>query len=149
MIKTIINIDMDKKFSLHKKKSLQRPLFLTPVMAGFPSPADDFVEKNLDLNEFLIKNKAATFFVRVRGDSMKEANILSGDILIVDRSLEPKDKKIIIAKLFEEFTVKRLRIKNDKLFLEPQNPKFQLIEIKEDMDFEVFGVVTYIIHQAK
>lgn len=131
-----------------KKKPLQ-PLFLTPVMAGFPSPADDFVEKNLDLNEFLIKNKAATFFVRVKGDSMKEANISNGDILIVDRSIEPKDKKIIIAKLFEEFTVKRLRIINDKLFLESQNPKFQLIEIKEDMDFEIFGVVTYIIHQAK
>ena len=142
-------MDNNVNVNLNKKKSLQIPLFLTPVMAGFPSPADDFIDKTLDLNEFLIKNKAATFFVRVMGDSMIDANISSGDILVVDRSLEPKDKTIIIAKIFEEFNVKRLRIKNNNLFLEPQNPKYPQIAIKKEMDFEIFGVVTYIIHKAK
>lgn len=143
---------MSKKISLHlcdKKNSLEQPLFLSPIRAGFPSPADDFVEKKLDLNEFLIKNPPSTFFVKVEGDSMIEANIFSGDILIVDRSLDASDKKIVIASLMGEFTVKRIRILNNEIFLEAENPKYPSIKVTKEMDFEIFGVVTYIIHKAK
>ena len=97
----------------------KRPLFLVPVTAGFPSPADDYLEGALDLNEYLVKHKAATFFWRVTGDSMTGVGIHSGDLLIVDRSLEPKDGNVIIAVLDGELTVKRIEIHDGKLFLVP------------------------------
>ena len=92
------------------------PLFLSKVRAGFPSPADDYLDKKLDLNEHLIKHPTATFFVKVKGDSMIKAGIHSGDILVVDRSLEAKDKRIVIAVVNGEFTVKRVRKIKDKLY---------------------------------
>lgn len=143
---------MNKKISLHSfenKTSIKQPLFLTSIPAGFPSPADDFVDKKLDLNEFLIKNPPATFFVKVLGDSMIDANIHSGDILVVDRSLDAADKKIVIASFNGEFTVKRLKFAGKEFFLESENPKYPTIKITSEMDFEIFGVVTYIIHKAK
>ncbi len=124
------------------------PLFLTPVKAGFPSPAEDFVEGKLDLNEHLIRHPAATFFVRVNGDSMKGAGICPGDILIVDRSLEAESGRIIIAVINGEFTVKRLARKNQDIYLEAEHPNYPPIHIEKDWDFQVWGVVTYIIHQA-
>ena len=124
------------------------PLFLATVKAGFPSPADDFMEKKLDLNEHLIRHPAATFFVRVDGDSMKGAGISRGDILIVDRALEAHDGRIIIAVINSEFTVKRIRKKGEELFLEPENPNYPAIRIDPEADFQVWGVVTFIIHQA-
>jgi len=140
---------MDKKNNqICKQKSLKLPLFLTPVQAGFPSPADDYVENSLDLNNFLIKNPPATFFVKAVGDSMKDAQISEGDILVVDRSIEPKDKKIIIANFLAEFSVKRLRIINNEIYLYSENPKYSPIKITDKMDFEIFGVVTYVIHKA-
>ncbi|MFA6119028.1 MAG: translesion error-prone DNA polymerase V autoproteolytic subunit [Parachlamydiales bacterium] len=143
---------INKKISLHnavKNKSLQLPLFLTPVTAGFASPADDYLEKQLDLNEFLIKNPPATFFVKVEGDSMKDALIFDGDILIVDRSIEAVNDKIVIASLFGEFTVKRLKIIGKDIFLKAENQEYKAIKITDAMNFEIFGVVTYIIHKAK
>ncbi len=124
------------------------PLFMAKISAGFPSPADDYVDKKIDLNEHLIKHPAATFFIRVVGDSMINAGIHSGDILIVDRAIEPADNKIIIAVLDGELTVKRIRKKKDKLFLAPENPAFEPLEVTPAMNFEVWGVVTYVIHQA-
>lgn len=124
------------------------PLFLSSVKAGFPSPADDFMEKKLDLNEHLIRHPAATFFVRVDGDSMQGAGIQRGDILIVDRSLEVQDGRIVIAVINGEFTVKRIRMKEGELLLEPENPRYASIRIGPDSDFQVWGVVTYVIHQA-
>jgi len=124
------------------------PLFLAPVKAGFPSPADDFMEQRLDLNEHLIQHPAATFFVRVDGESMKGAGIHRGDILIVDRSLEPTNGRIVIAIINGEFTVKRLRFENDQILLEAEHPHFTPIRIQSDWDFQVWGVVTYIIHKA-
>jgi DNA polymerase V len=126
------------------KKDL--PLFLSQVRAGFPSPAEDFLDKRLDLNEFLIKHPASTFFVKVKGDSMIKAGIYSGDMLIVDRSLEPKDKRIIIAVVNGEFTVKRVRKTREKLFLVSENDDYKPIEINESMDFEIWGVVVHVIH---
>lgn len=130
-------------------KNLKLSFFLSPVQAGFPSPADDYVEESLDLNELLITHPAATFFVRVEGESMRESNIFPGDILIVDRSLTPKNKKIIVAILDGEFTLKRLSLEGGKVTLLPENPAFPPIPITEEMDFEIWGVVSYVIHPAR
>jgi DNA polymerase V len=124
----------------------RRPLVGAWISAGFPSPADDFIDRKLDLNELLIQHPSATFFVRVAGSSMSGAGIQSGDILVVDRSLEPTDNKIIIAILNGELTVKRIRRRNARLFLLPENPAFQPIEITPDVQFEVWGIVTSVIH---
>lgn len=124
------------------------PLFLTPIRAGFPSPADDYLDKKLDLNEHLIKHPASTFFVKVKGDSMIKAGINSGDILVVDRSLEPKDKKIVVAILNGDFTVKRVQKMKNKLYLVSENDDYQPIEIKDEADFEIWGVVAHVIHSV-
>lgn len=126
------------------------PLATSTISAGFPSPADDFVEDNIDLNEFLIKHPAATFFVRVTGNSMVNANIHSGDLLIVDRAVEPYNNAIVIAILDGEFTVKRIKKSPDSkdVYLHPENGLFQPVKITEAMDFEVWGVVIYVIHPA-
>lgn len=127
---------------------LSLPLFASTVSAGFPSPADDYIETALDLNEFLIKRPAATFFVRVSGHSMIGAGINPGDILIVDRSLTPKNNSIVIAVLNGELTVKRILLDVHKIKLMPENPDFPTIEIQEGMDFTVWGVVTTVIHSV-
>jgi DNA polymerase V len=125
---------------------ISRPLFMVPVSAGFPSPAEDYIEGSLDLNKHLIKHPAATFFVKVTGDSMINAGIHPGDILIVDRSLEPCHNKVVIAVLNGELTVKRLKIKNSCICLEPENINYSSIEIVKETDFEIWGVVTNVIH---
>lgn len=127
---------------------MKLPLFEVPVKAGFPSPADDYLEQNLDLNEHLISHPAATFFVRVDGDSMTGAGIHKEDILIVDRSLEPTNGKIVIAVINGEFTVKRIRITPGKVFLDPENPNYKTMEINPNSDFRVWGVVTFCIHKC-
>ena len=125
----------------------EQPLFEAKVPAGFPSPAADYEEDRLDLNRYLIKNPAATFFVRVTGDSMEGAGIHHGDLLVVDRSIEPRDKNIVIAVINGELTVKRIRLKGRKITLEPENKKYAVQEIAENAEFEVWGVVTSVIHQ--
>jgi len=124
----------------------KRPLFMVPVAAGFPSPAEDYIEGRLDLNRHLIKHPAATFFVRVTGDSMINAGIHAGDILIVDRAIEPVDKKVVIAVIDGELTVKRIRIVKGSISLIPENDQYQPIQIKENMEFQIWGVVTSVIH---
>jgi DNA polymerase V len=126
--------------------ALQRPLFITPVPAGFPSPADDYIEGRLDLNKHLIKHPAATFFVRVTGESMIDAGIHPGDILIVDRALEPVDKKVVIAVVDGDLTVKRIRMKNGRVWLEPENPDYEPLAPAEGTAVEIWGVVTNVIH---
>ena len=123
-----------------------QPLFVANVPAGFPSPADDYKEEKLDLNKYLIKNPAATYFVRVTGDSMIGAGIHSGDLLVVDRSIEPTDKKVVIANIDGELTVKRIRIRKNKITIEPENSGFPTQEITPGTEFEVWGVVTNVIH---
>lgn len=122
------------------------PLYGTNVAAGFPSPADDHLDRMLDLNELLITNPAATFYVRVSGTSMVDAGIQPGDILLVDRSLTPKHNSIVIAALNGELTVKRLSIGSEGIALMPENPTYTPIPIREEMDFFVWGVVKNIIH---
>ena len=126
--------------------ALDLPLFLSGVSAGFPSPADDYLDRKLDLNEYLIKNPAATFFMRVAGDSMTGAGINDNDILVVDRSLEPSSNDIVIAVINGELTVKRLVKKQESWQLIAENPAFPPLEINDETPLEIWGVVTYAIH---
>lgn len=119
--------------------------FLSSVPAGFPSPANDFIENKLDLNEHLVDHPAATFFVRVKGESMINDGIFDGDLLIVDRSLEATNNSVIIALLDGEFTLKRIKKEGSTLWLKPSNPKFKPTRITEEMAFEVWGVVKHVI----
>lgn len=121
------------------------PLYTTSVQAGFPSPADDFVEKHLDLNEHLVKRPEATFFVRVRGESMLGAGIYDGDILVVDRSCSISPRNIIIAALDGELTVKRLLKEDGKIILSPENPLYEPITVTPESDFLVWGRVKHAI----
>ena len=124
------------------------PLYTSSVQAGFPSPADDYLEEKLDLNKYLIKHPSATFFVKVTGDSMIKAGIHSGDILIVDRSIEPKNNKIVIAAIDGELTVKRLSYKPDGNYLQPENDNYSPIKIDEHNDLTIWGVVTNVLHSV-
>ncbi len=124
------------------------PFFEADIPAGFPSPAEDYIEQQLDLHQHLVKHPAATFFVKVSGDSMQGAGIFSGDLLIVDRSLPPLNGKIVVAILNGEFTVKRLRIHGKKIWLLAENPTYPPISVGEENEFQVWGVVTYVIHQC-
>jgi len=123
------------------------PLLLAGVQAGFPSPADDFIDKRLDLNEHLIHHPAATFFVRAVGDSMLGAGIHDGDLLVVDRAIEPCAGKVVMAALGGELTVKRLERKGERLFLAPANPDYPSFDVTAREDFEIWGVVIHVIHK--
>ncbi len=121
------------------------PLYQSKVQAGFPSPADDYIERSLDLNEYLIKHPAATFMVRATGDSMTGAGIHSGNILVVDRSIEARHGKIVIAAVDGELTVKRLYKKEGVIKLQAENPSYADIPISDDNDTLIWGVVTNCI----
>ncbi len=134
-------------YSAETTTELKIPLFESGVSAGFPSPADDYMDLPIDLNEFLIKHPAATFYVRVKGNSMEGAGIRNGDLLIVDRAEEPRNKSIVLGIIDGEFTVKRIKKKGSDLYLMPDNPEFKPIKINDNMDFQVWGVVTYVVHK--
>lgn len=125
------------------------PLFASRVPAGAPAPADDLREADIDLNTHLVRHPAATFMVTVKGDSMRDAAILDGDLLLVDRSLEARNGRIVVAVLNGELTVKRLEIGNDRVRLMPENPDFSPIEVPEDASFFIWGVVTRVIHNVE
>lgn len=129
------------------KKIKVPSLYVSRIAAGFPSPADDFIDKELDLNDYLIHHPAATFFIRVEGDSMIGAGIHSGDMLIVDRSMEAQNHCIIVAVINGEMTVKRLCRYRKKMVLQPENDQYPSLEITPEMGFLVWGVVTYVIHK--
>lgn len=124
--------------------SISIPLFLESVQAGFPSPAQDYIEKSLDLNELCIKHPAATFFVRAGGLSMTGIGIYPGDILVVDRSITAEHGHIVIACISGEMTVKELCTKPHYQLI-PHNPDYQPIEIQEGIELDIFGVVTNVI----
>lgn len=124
------------------------PLYSNNVSAGFPSPAQDYIEQSLDLNELCIQHPTATFFVRVSGDSMKNAGIYAGDVLIVDRALQAQHGDIVVAALNHEFTVKELWTK-PCLQLHPHNPAYPIITPCAADEFEIFGVVTNVIRKMK
>ena len=121
------------------------PLFVTPIQAGFPSPADDYLDQPLDFNELLIAHPAATFAVRIAGDSMEGIGLYAGDIAVVDRSVTASDGKIILGILDGQFTIKRYRHRGGQFWLEAANPAYKNIAISEDSAFEVWGVVRHTI----
>lgn len=123
------------------------PLFAHSVHAGFPSPADDYVAESLDLNEYLIAHKEATYFLRATGQSMLGAGIHDGDLLVVDRSLIPRHRAVVIAVVDGEFTVKRLYKRAGRIGLLAENPDYPAIEFADGQELEIWGVVTSVIHR--
>jgi DNA polymerase V len=122
--------------------------FFGEVSAGVPSAAYDDAQQPLDLHQLLVPHPAATFFIRVEGNSMRDAQIQSGDLLIVDRSLTPQDGRVVVALIQGEFTVKRLKKIKDRLYLEPANKRYRAIDVTDMEDFQIWGVVTYVIHRT-
>ncbi|MDX2253894.1 MAG: translesion error-prone DNA polymerase V autoproteolytic subunit [Pseudanabaenaceae cyanobacterium bins.39] len=137
---------VESVFRPHEQTKHRIPLFLNPVAAGFPTPTDDYLEGQIDLNRHLVKHPESTFLVRVVGESMKDAGIHPRDLLVVDQAIEPTDGKIVIAVVDGELTVKRLRKHLSKLWLMPENTDYQPIEISENTELHIWGVVTNVIH---
>ena len=128
---------------------LELPLAAGAISAGFPSPAEEYIELAIDLNKELIKHPAATFYARVKGSSMIDAGIADGDLLIIDKALEPKDGDIAVCFIDGEFTLKRLALKEDGIYLMPANAEFKPIRITEENDFLVWGMLAYIVHKPR
>lgn len=135
-------------FQPEQNSDIRIPLAGGSVSAGFPSPALDFMETSIDLNKALSENPLATFYIRVEGNSMVNAGIDDKDVLVVDRSIEARDQKIAICFIDGEFTVKRISLKEDGLWLMPENPKYSPIKITDDTQFMVWGIVTYVIKKV-
>ena len=135
-------------FHPEQDSDIRIPLAAGSVSAGFPSPALDFMEKSIDLNKALSENPLATFYIKVDGNSMINAGINDKDVLVVDRSIEARDQKIAICFIDGEFTVKRISLKEDGLWLMPENPDYSPIKITDDTQFMVWGIVTYVIKKV-
>ncbi len=148
MWKRRADIHVIRPLQLKRNLRIKVPLILCRVPAGFPSPADDYVERTIDLNEWLIGNELATFIVRAEGDSMT-GEIHSGDRLIVDRSLEARHKDVVVACLDGEMIVKRLLVRDSRYYLQPENSSYPLIEITEERELIIWGVVTHSIHSMR
>ena len=119
-----------------------------PIHAGFPSPADDWQEKRLDVNDFVVPHPVSTYFMRVEGDSMHGACIDDQDIIVVDRAITATHNQIVVARLGKDFTLKRRQVINGrKIFLKAENPAYQAIEVSSRTDFEIWGCVTHVIHR--
>ena len=138
--KKIINF-----FTPKKENGMGQWLAEERISAGFPSPADDFKETRISLDKELVKNKEATFYARVSGDSMIEAGLDDGDLLIIDRSLNPENGKIAICLIDGDFTVKRIKKEKNKFYLMPENKKYKAIELKEENELIIWGIVEYVI----
>ena len=121
------------------------PLAESSVRAGFPSPADDHLEERLDLTRLVVTHPDATFYARVEGDSMKDECVEDGDLLVVDKSLDPQDGNLVVSYIDGEFTLKRIRLTDDKILLVPANKKSPTIEIDPQSDFRVWGIVRYVV----
>ncbi|MEN8125514.1 MAG: translesion error-prone DNA polymerase V autoproteolytic subunit [Bacteroidota bacterium] len=132
-------------FSAETTIELDLPFVEYGISAGFPSPADDFLDISIDLNKELIQNPSATFYGRVKGDSMVDAGLSDGDLLIIDKSLEPTNDKIAVCFIDGEFTVKRIRIERDIIWLIAENKNYKPIKVTSDNDFIIWGIVTTVI----
>ena len=135
-----------KSVEIINKASDDLPFFISKVQAGFPSPADDFMDNRLNINDYIIKNPLSTYYVKVSGDSMIGAGIFSGDILVVDRSIKASNNRIVVAMVDGDFAVKRLRYHKHKLYLISENSQFLPIEVT-DQELMIWGVVTFSVHQ--
>jgi DNA polymerase V len=140
------SIVVEEIYTADQSTEYELPLAEVSVQAGFPSPAEDYIEDRIDLNEYLIDNPAATFFVRVRGDSMIEAGVHDGDLLVVDRAKEATDGSVVIAVLDGNLNVKRLKKDDGTVYLMAENDEYEDFEVSEHQNFEVWGVVTNVVH---
>ncbi len=142
-------MDSKSSYSSSKEESstLLIPLVTETISAGFPSPAEDYIEIGIDLNKYLIKNPISTFFLRVNGSSMNNAGIYNNDLLIIDRSINPKPGHIVVALLDGEFTLKRLIKKQDNYYLRADKENYPAINLYEYIDIQIWGVATYSIHE--
>ena len=131
-----------------KGDSLGQWLIEQGISAGFPSPADDFKEIRISLDRELVKNKESTFYARVSGDSMIEAGLDDGDLIVIDRSLDPENGKIAVCFIDGEFTVKRINKERGKIYLQPENKKYKAIELKENNELIIWGIVEYVIKKV-
>jgi DNA polymerase V len=131
-------------YALDEKARMEFP-YVETIPAGFPSPADDFMEMPLDISRLLIRNPSSTFFARVAGNSMEDVGIGDGDILVIDKSLLPAEGRIAVCYVDGEFTVKRLHFENDVCYLVPANPRYKPIKVTEENNFIIWGIVTYVI----
>lgn len=129
-------------------EKIERPIVNEDIAAGFPSPAEDFIEVRISLDKELIQNENATFYARVRGNSMIDANIEDGDLLVIDRSIEARNGKIAVCMIDGEFTIKRLKVEKEHVFLMPENKDFKPIKVTEENEFIVWGIVTYVIKKV-
>ena len=144
-----MNKENKLEFFIPKKENgLGQWLAEEGISAGFPSPADDFKETRISLDRELVKNKEATFYARVSGDSMVEAGLDDGDLLVIDRSLNPENGKIAVCLVDGEFTVKRIKKEKNKLYLKPENKKYKPIELKEENELIIWGIVEYVIKKV-
>ena len=132
-------------YSADTSTNIALPFVESGISAGFPSPADDFLDASIDLNREFVKNPSTTFYGRVKGDSMINAGLNNGDLLIIDKSLEPIDNKIAVCFIDGEFTVKRIKIEKDIVWLVAENEKYQPIKVTSDNDFLIWGIVTTVI----
>ncbi len=132
-------------YSADTKSTVSLPFVENGISAGFPSPADDFLDISIDLNKEFVKNPSTTFYGRVKGDSMINAGLSSGDLLIIDKSLEPIDNKIAVCFIDGEFTVKRIKIEKDIVWLVAENENYKPIKVTSDNDFLIWGIVTTVI----
>ena len=136
------NMDM---YSALTETTLELPYIESGISAGFPSPALDFIDLKIDLNKHLIKHPSATFYGRVKGNSLKNAGVSDGDLLVIDRSLEPVNGKIAVCYIDGEFTAKRIKITNDEVWLMPENDEYRPIKVEKENTFTVWGIVTHVI----
>lgn len=135
-------------YTVQNSSELELPFVEQGISAGFPSPADDFLDISIDLNKELVKNPSATFYGRVKGDSMKDAGMDNGDLLIIDKSLEPIDNKIAVCFIDGEFTVKRIKIEADVVWLLAENEAYKPIKVTADNEFVIWGIVTTVIKKV-
>jgi len=132
-------------YSANIETTIQLPIVDGGISAGFPSPADDFLDLSIDLNKEFIKNPSSTFYGRVKGDSMIDAGLNNGDLLIIDKSLEPINDKIAVCFIDGEFTVKRIQIEKECIWLVAENKNYKPIKVTKDNDFIIWGIVTTVI----
>ncbi len=145
MLRKLHKTDTIEIYTALLDTNLDLPYAEQGISAGFPSPADDFLDISIDLNKELIKNPSATFYGRVKGDSMKDAGLENGDLLIIDKSLEPIDNKIAVCFIDGEFTVKRIKMEADTIWLIAENKEYQPIKVTADNEFVIWGIVTTVI----
>lgn len=144
-IKILYNTKNIEFYTPSYKTELELPFVVNGISAGFPSPADDFLDINIDLNKHLIKHPSTTFYGKVKGNSMIDAGIHDGDLLIIDKSLEPKNNKIAVCFIDGEFTVKRVKIEKDIIWLIAENKDYPPIKVTKDNEFLIWGIVINVI----